>query len=182
MKRQGKQTQLSAGLDKLTTRLNKANHGALDQARVAAAWEAIAGPSVIAHTTGAHIRQGELVIYVDSPLWATELSALSDKYRQAINEKVGRNLVRSVRFSVSRRVEAQRAWAKGEEEAAGYYTQDRVDSVPLSDSERRQIEASADEIPDRELREAVIRATIADLEWKKGIRAAKSREGAREGF
>jgi len=181
VKRKGSHAKLSSGLDKLASKLNRNNQGALDQARVAVAWEQIAGPTVLSHTTGAHIRRGELVIYVDSPLWATELSALSEKYREAIEEKTGKGLVRSVRFSVSRKVEMNRELMRVEEETSNHYMRDNVDSVPLTEAERRQVESSAAEIPDEELREAVLRATVADLEWKKGIRATKGREGAREG-
>jgi predicted nucleic acid-binding Zn ribbon protein len=53
---------------------------------VLGAWSTVAGESVCSHTTGAHLRRGELVVYVDSPVWATELSALSEPYRVAINE------------------------------------------------------------------------------------------------
>jgi len=53
--------------------------------------------------------------------------------------------------------------------------------VPLSENERAQIEASASSIPDAKLREAVVRATVSDLEWKKGIAARNAREAAREG-
>ncbi|HET6350637.1 MAG TPA: DUF721 domain-containing protein [Coriobacteriia bacterium] len=181
MKRKGSHAKLSAGLDKLATKLNKKNEGALDQARVALAWEKIAGPTVLSHTTGAHVRRGELVIYVDSPLWATELSALSEKYREAVEEEIGKGAVRSVRFAVSRKVEMHRELMRVEEQTTSHYMRDNVDSIPLTEEERSQVDASAAEIPDAELREAVIRATVADLEWKKGIRAAKGREGAREG-
>lgn len=181
MKRKGSHTKLSSGLDKLATKLNKNNEGALDQARVAMAWEKIAGPTVLSHTTGAHLRRGEMVIYVDSPLWATELSALSEKYREAVEEEIGKGRVRSVRFAVSRKVEMHRELMRTEEETSNHYLRDKVDSVPLTEVERAQVEASAAEIPDAELREAVIRATVADLEWKKGIRATKGREEPREG-
>ena len=59
------------------------------QVRVAEAWEIVAGPSAASHTTGAHVRDGELVVYVDSPVWATELSALAALYRQEINKQPG---------------------------------------------------------------------------------------------
>lgn len=175
MKRKGRQTQLATGLDRLAVKFNKVNEGALDRSRVATAWGQVAGETVSGHTTGAHLRQGELLIYVDSPVWATELSALSEPYRVAINEHMGRNLVRSVRFAVSRKVEQEREWARRDDERTEFYAQDKVESVPLTDNERAQVEASAKSIPDAELREAVIRATVADLEWKKGIRAARSR-------
>jgi hypothetical protein len=179
--RRKKGVDLGSELDRLAKGLNRRGGGGLVQARVMDAWAEVAGHSVLAHTTGAHLREGELVIHVDSPVWATELSALSENYRGAVNEKLGKEMVRAVRFSVSRKVAQQRAESQRESEAEASYREDDVPSVPLTDNERAQIEASVSGIGDSELREAVLRATVADLEWKKGIKAAKSREAAREG-
>jgi hypothetical protein len=52
--------------------------------------------------------------------------------------------------------------------------------VPLSENELAQVTASTASIPDAELREAVLRATVTDLEWKKGIALRNSRQKPRE--
>ena len=57
-----------------------------------------------------------------------------------------------------------------------------VESAPLTDTERAQVEASAAVIEDDRLREVVIRATVADLEWKKGIRRAETPQKPRDGL
>ena len=167
-------------LSKLTTRLDRKSGGAYLQATVSRAWAKVAGDSVVAHTTGAHLREGELLVYVDSPVWATELSALSEPYRVALNEEIGEQAVRTVRFSVSRKVQFKVEEDLNEREAAKERESDKVPSIPLSKQEKEQIEASASSIPDLELREAVVRATIADLEWKKGLKAAKRPQEARD--
>jgi hypothetical protein len=164
-------------LSRMISKLDRRSGGAYRQARAAWAWTEIAGPAVASHTTGAHLRGDELVVFVDSPVWAAELSALAEPYRLAINEALGQETVRSVRFSVSRKVEGERLREQQERQAEEYQRRDAVESVPLTEQERAQVIASAEAIPDDELREAVIRATIADLEWKKGLRAAKRREG-----
>ncbi len=66
-------------------------------------------------------------------------------------------------------------------ETEEFYKEDDVEPVPLTDRERAQVEASVGAIPDEELREAVLRATVKDLEWKKGIAERNSRETPREG-
>jgi len=144
-------------------------------------WQELAGPMVTGHTTGAHLRDGTLVIYVDGPAWATELTAMSETYRKRINEELGKNLVRTIRFTVSRKVAEEFRLKRTELEHEEFYLEDVVDSVPLTKTERAQIEASTESIPDAGLREAAVRATVADLEWKKGLVARKARETAREG-
>jgi hypothetical protein len=175
MKRSGKQADLNTALTKLVAKLDRANQGAYQQVMASRAWEAVAGEATLAHSTGAHLREGEMVILVDSPLWATELSSLAEQYRQALNREIGKESVRAVRFTVSRKVQERQRWEAAETEIESFYTEDKVDPVPLTEEELRQVESSTSAIEDDGLREAVLRATIADLQWKKGIRAHKSR-------
>lgn len=163
------------GLRNLVHRLDRRGGQAALQAQVAAVWPEIAGPTVMKHTTGAHVRGNELVIYVDNPGWAHELQAMSGQYLSALKNRLGKFPVSRMAFTVSRRVAEEHRIKIVDEEKAAFYVEDRVDSIPLSDIEREQVEASAERIPDPELRKAVLRATIADLEWKKGIAAQKKR-------
>lgn len=180
--RKKKGVSLGDALGELSERLDKRSGGGLSQTRAANAWSKVAGETVLSHTTGAHLREGELFIYVDSPAWATELSALSEKYREAIEQEIGQGRVRAVRFSVSVRADKEKAFRRLEEQVEEFYRPDTTPAVPLTEQERAQVEASAAVIPDKELREAVVRATVADLEWKKGIAAAKRREEPLHGF
>jgi len=175
MSRRGKSVDLSSSLDRLMRRLDRKSGGGLQQTRAAQAWYSIVGDSVSSHTTGAHLRDGEMVIYVDSPVWATELSALSEEYRTRINAELGQDSVRAMRFVVSRKVGEQRRIERVEGEIASFYSQDKVESVRLTEAELAQVEASAAQIEDEGLRRAVIAATVADLEWKKGLEKHKRR-------
>lgn len=175
MTRRGKSTDLGASLDRLLGKLDRKSGGGLLQTKAAQAWYRMAGETVSSHTTGAHIREGELVVYVDSPVWATELSALAGEYQRRLNEELGESTVRAMRFVVSRKVGQERRIEEVAEESARFYAEDIVESVPLTAAERAQVEASAAQIGDAELREAVIAATVADLEWKKGLRKRKGR-------
>lgn len=173
---------LSDVLSDLGMRLDRKSGGALSQTKVVLAWQRTAGDTVLAHTTGAHLREGEVVVYVDSPAWATELSALSERYREALETELGEKSVSAVRFSVSNRVDRKREEERLDEEADRFYEPDPAEPMALTASERAQVEASAAVIPDKDLREVVIKATIADLEWKKGRAEAKRREKPREGL
>jgi len=179
--RKGKERPLGQGLSQIISSLDRKSGGAYTQARVGILWQELAGPMVTSHTTGAHLRDGTLVIYVDGPAWATELTAMSETYRKRINEDLGKNAVRNIRFTVSRKVAEEFRLRRTELEDEEFYLQDVVDSVPLTKTEREQVEASTECIPDETLREAAVRATVADLEWKKGMAARNAREAAREG-
>lgn len=182
MNRKGGQHDLGTSLGRLLNRLDRKSGGGYFQVRVQDAWREVAGAGVAAHTVKAHVRQGELIVYVDSPVWATELSALAEQYRVRMNEELGHEPVKSVRFTVSKRVAEERHWEQAQQDAEDEKSHDVVESVPLSDVERAQVEASAASIEDDELREAVIRATVADLEWKKGLSKRKDREEPRDGL
>jgi hypothetical protein len=180
-KRSGRSTGLGNALDGLVGKLDRKAGGAGTQAKLVKLWEEVAGPIVLAHTTGVHLRDGALVVYVDSNARANDMSALSEIYRTKLNSGLGKEMVSKVTFTVSRKVMDEMKLVAAEEDLDEFYREDDVESIPLSENERAQIEASAASIPDPELREAVIRATVSDLEWKKGIAARNSRETAREG-
>jgi hypothetical protein len=175
MKRAGKQLSLNTGLDALVRRLDRKNGGGYTAARIGAAWSKCAGDMALAHTTGAHLRDGTLVIYVDGAIWATELTGMAEQFRVSMNEELGQELVKEIRFTVSRKVARAHQLQAADRETEQFYVEDVVKSVPLTPLERAQIEASVSEIADLELREAVLRATVADLEWKKGLRTRNGR-------
>jgi hypothetical protein len=181
MKRRGSIKSLEKGLAGLVSRLDRNNGGAYAQARVGILWQEISGAQVTSHTTGAHLKDGVLVVYVDNAGWATELTAMSETYRKKINSELGKDIVKKITFTVSRKVIEEHRLRRTEMEDEDFYFRDVVESLPLSEVERAQVEASAQCIPDTELREAAVKATVADLEWKKGLAARNSRETAREG-
>lgn len=154
--------------------------GNLERARAVGAWREVAGAEVAAHAIGAAMRRGELLVYVDSPVWASELSALAEQYRTAINTTVGKELVRSLRFTVSKKVSEQHAWdaITSPPERAG---EPRVEPVELDAAETAAIERMASAIHDEALRQAAIRAATADKQWRKGLKAAKSPQRASGG-
>jgi hypothetical protein len=180
MKRHGRQTQLGDSLQSLLGRLDRKGSGGGTSAEVGSAWITTAGPTVQKHTTGAYLRDSTLIVYVDSSAWAHELSAMGERYRTAINERLGKELVSAIRFTVSKKVVEEHRIVIAEKEQVDFYKEDDVPSVPLTEAELAQVEASVAGIPDAELRETVLRATVKDLEWKRGIAARNSREEPRE--
>lgn len=169
MSRKGRQTDLGSALEGVVGRLDRRSGGLFEAARVKSAWVKVADGMMLSHTTGVFLREGTLIVYVDGNTWANHFSAMREAYRTALNEEIGKDLIRELRFIVSRRVEEAHRLEAAEKEAETYHEPDQVDPVPLTEIELAQIQASVQEIPDEGLREAVLRATVKDLEWKKGI-------------
>jgi hypothetical protein len=180
-RKRGRETGLGSALGSLLGRLDRKSSGAWTAARVTLLWEQVSGPIVSAHTTGVHLRSGELVVHVDSHARANDMSALAERYRTEMNSGLGKDLIRKVSFTVSRKVSEKRILETEERESEEFYKEDDVEPVPLTDNERAQVVSSAAVIPEPTLREAVVRATVKDLEWKKGIAARNSREKSPDG-
>ena len=175
MTKRAGQTTLGDALGGYLRRIDRG--GGLTQARVVEAWPEAVGAQIAQHTAGIHVREGELIVYVDSPVWATELTALSATLVENINASLGQDLVRSMRFSVSRKVQEQRSRAEQEAGDDHFYVEDKVESEPLSEGEIEQIRQSVSGIRDPELREAVVRVTVKDMEWKRGLAKRDAERG-----
>lgn len=142
------------------------------EAGVATWWAAAIPPEIARHTIGAALRDGELVVQVDSPVWAAELSAMSEQLRMLIEEASGTDTVRSVRFTVSRRVAMAKQDDRDRDEYDAFYEPEDVQPVPLTPQERSQVEHAAEQIDDAELREAFVEAMVTDMELDKGRKVA----------
>jgi hypothetical protein len=150
---------------------------ALEHARIVSLWNRIAGPDVSAHTKGAALREGELLVFVDSPVWATELAVLSEHYRTALNTELGKDVVGSVRFSVSRKVDEGRRM-DAENAAVVERAEERVEPVPATPTEIAQLRHMVSAVKSVAVREAVMAAAIRNLEWRKGLEARNASQKA----
>lgn len=147
--------------------------GDLGRARAVSAWQEIAGPEVAAHAAGYAMRGPELVVFTDNPVWASELSALSEQYRVAVNEHLGQEMVGSIRFTVSKHARRRDGRADDEEAASDRAGSPRtVDPVPLSEAETAALSRMAEGIHDERLREAALAAARRHLEWRRGLTKA----------
>ena len=174
---------LNLALKSLVRRLDRGSGGAYAAARVANAWGRVCGEMVANHPAGAHLRDGVWVVYVDGNSWATHFAASSEQYREAVNKELGEDLVRDIRFTVSKKAAQESGFKSFQVAPAGNGVgQDETVPVPLTETELAQITASVERIPDAELRTAVLRATVKDLEWKKGRAARNGASASREGL
>ncbi len=147
--------------------------GKRHSARAVGLWRDVVGPDIARHTQGFALREGgELVVFVDSPAWANELSLMSGDLMDRLNARLGKDPVTSLRFTVSKRVEAERVWTEVVESGEAAYEPDPVVPAELSDVERDQAAHIAKAIEDPELREVALRVMLKDLALKKGSRGA----------
>jgi predicted nucleic acid-binding Zn ribbon protein len=65
-------------------------------------WPQLVGPRVSKHTRAVGFRSGTLCIEVEGSAWMQELQFLKRDLIRKINEKLGRELVRNVRFVTPR--------------------------------------------------------------------------------
>jgi len=178
--RPGKQVRLGDALRALVSRSDARGTG-MTQARVEAVWEEVAGPEVSRHTASLALREEELVVHVDSHVWAAELSLMGEHLRTSVNSALGENLIGTVRFTVSKDVAEREHRRTRDRTIKRGYGDDPVVPEPLAPEEREWVERSADAIPGDSLREAAIRATVRDLEWKKARAKRKKAQGGSEG-
>jgi hypothetical protein len=161
----------------LLGRLDRSGEG-MRQARAVAAWRDAAGAEVASHARGFALRGSELLVFVDSSTWANELSVLAEHYRQAVNGRIGKEAVGSIRFSVSKRVSEEVAWEGADAAAVDAVTGGRVAPVPATETEVAQIRHMAAAVKTERVREAVVAAAIRNLEWRKGMEAQNAAQTA----
>jgi hypothetical protein len=177
MSRLRKAASVGSIADGLWGRLDRTGQGAT-RARAVSAWRAVAGEEVAAHARGFALRDQELLVFVDSAVWANELSVLSEHYRTAVNERLGKELVTSIRFAVSRKVAEVQSQEAEDESRSSAGAFEKVRPVEATETEIAQVRQMAAAVSDPELREAVIAAALAHLAWRKGIEAHSVAERA----
>lgn len=137
------------------------------------AWDVVVGGDIAAHTRGFALRDDrELVVFVDGGAWANQLTLMAPELIARLNEHIGQDAVRSLRFTVSRRVMEGLLGAAAERDTNDFYTPEEDNPLPLSETEMAQVSAVAAPIKQEPLRQAALRAMIRDLEQKKGKRSS----------
>lgn len=76
-------------------------------------WERVAGETVAEATQADSIRDGLLFVYTRSSAWSQELSLLKEALIKRINEELGQEIVKDIRFQV-KRFRTKREAASGE--------------------------------------------------------------------
>lgn len=144
-------------------------------ARAVTAWREVVGPEIARRTRGFAVRNNrELVVFVDTAAWATQLSLMSEELLERLNSHLGHNEVTHIRFTVSRSVDTEATWQTIEDDVDAFYQAEDTEPLPLSATELMQAEHVAQAIKDPSLRALALRVMVKDLELKKGRSARRT--------
>ena len=138
------------------------------------AWESVAPERILSHTDNVIVSKKKadaLAVFVDTPHCAASLSMSKEYYRQMMEHELGRR-VSDIFFVVSKETGIRKSFAKHEQEKPWY--EDDCQSIPLDEDEMAYVRMSVEDIENPELKETLLKAFVADLEWKKGKNAIKS--------
>jgi len=118
-------------------------YGRFRLAEVLKIWEEAVGEGIASHAQPHALRRGTLTVICSGPQWMHQLHMLKEMIRERLNEAVGREIVKDIRFRVS-------ALRRPSQEPP-------VKTSSLSDDDRRWIEEVLGPLKDEDLREALRR-------------------------
>ncbi len=70
----------------------------IDEARIVEAWPEVAGPTISRMTSSSWVKGRTLFIKISSAAWRQELHLQREGWRDRINQQLGKDLVREIRF------------------------------------------------------------------------------------
>lgn len=162
----GDQVPVKDLVGKTIDELGKGNRKALRAAYIQTIWEQIAPKEVLDHTDNVFLfmKDGkkEMVVYVDSPIWAAELTACKDRLRMFMEQRLGEGPIDIMKFQASSMAYRKKTFIKREEE-----NQSDTGSIPLTNAEIDDIFEYTNSIEDEGLKNAIRQAWTKNKEWQK---------------
>lgn len=156
---------LASVLDGVLDRMGL-RHGLMEH-RALAVWAECIGPSLAGRTAAIHVRQGVLLVAVDSPAWASELSRRKKELLGRLATRLGERVIMDIRFKNAnpRAAGETQTGYQGEGPRAG-----AVSDQALTAADLETIKEFSAMVEDGAMRESVgrLRAAALRLEhWKK---------------
>jgi hypothetical protein len=148
--------------------------GTYQVSRVFGAWGELVGPLIAQHTKPRFFRQGVLIVEVSSAAWANELTMLKPGIMQALEKRLGRGLIREIRWQVAPPYRPGTPYA-GPETPTDLLRREIVLPELAADERAAIAEGVTGKVRDPELAETV----AGFLETLARRRKAREREGAR---
>lgn len=74
----------------------------VEEERAIGKWPSAAGPETARHSQAVAIKDGTLLVAVDSPVWMTQLTYLKPQLLRAMARHTRRGLVKDIRFVLKR--------------------------------------------------------------------------------
>ena len=138
------------------------------------AWEKVAPKNALDHTDNvveSKKKGNSIVVFVDTPACAANLSMSKEYYRQMMEHETGFT-VEDIFFIVSKQTGIRKRFEKQEQEEP-WYIED-VEPVELDEGELAYARLSVEGIEDEKLKETLFNAFVSDMEWKKGRKLKKT--------
>lgn len=141
-------------------------------------WESVVSEDVLKHTDNVFVFENEklggkeMVVYVDSAIWAADLTARKISLKWKVETALGEGELVDLRFIPSSGTYERKTFTKHRDQEKD---EEVVPSISLTAEEREMVFREASVIENQELRQTLINARIKDMEWKKGIEASKRR-------
>lgn len=130
----------------------------LEEVRVFEVWEEAVGLRVAANAQPHRIKNGKLFVSTVNPIWAQELSLLSENIREKLNECLGDEKIKEIYFQCTSGI----VRAAKKEKKTSFSGE-----VRLSPAEMKEIVVATKNIGDETLREAVKKVIVRDKKCKK---------------
>lgn len=138
----------------------------LEEAEAFVVWEEVVGSKIAANAQPYLIKDGLLFVSAINSTWAQELSLLVFDIKEKLNQRLGGEKIREIRFQCRGTNFKSEEDKKPAEEL----------KAKLSPAEVKEIEAVAKTIDDKSLRETFKAVFVKDRKYKK-IRSLKSSRG-----
>ncbi len=94
VKKRSNEQSLSQAMDQLIDAFGMREK--MDELDISTAWDQIVGAMVARHTMSLRLRQGKLVVRVDSAPLRQELSFMREALKEILNRRAGRNVVEEI--------------------------------------------------------------------------------------
>jgi len=168
--------------DQLSDFLGQEDHSQkINSARLCRAWEEVASENILLHTINIIFDKKNpkiAVVFTDNSVVKADLTADQEIYRNLLSQALGYDTdaaLEAVRFALNRRSSLLGVFRKKEKEKSrgAKGSPDRVEPLPLSPEEERHARETVECIKDERLKESLYNAMKSQIEWKKGIEAAK---------
>lgn len=124
-------------------------------------WSEITGNRISLHTEAKYINQGVLFVTVDNSAWANELLFMKDNLIKRLNNKLGKKIVKDIRFktgTINKKQKKRASKSKNKPE------------INLKNQEKQEILADLDFLEDEELKNKIFNLMVLDKKnkkWKK---------------
>lgn len=178
---------IGSEINQLVNSLQRNNPELSLSARIKSAWNTSVDSRIAEHVTAVFVvpntGASEVIIYVDNPIWTTELGMQSELLRGKLNIELNKNYqpipgveykpeqVEKLTFKLSKEEYVPRekkltTLQSMEEDIAPYKN---AQPIELNEDETASLNIAFSNIENDELRETIYAAAKANLEWQKGI-------------